>query len=97
MDLWSHQERVLKSDAGVSQAPVRAGPERDYGGEWYVTIGGLALCTGRDGEYLAAEIAKRWNHVANVCDHSFVNAHLLAEGGRRAICEKCGLVATLPV
>lgn len=61
MDLWSDQERVLASEAGASRAPVRAGERGEYGGEWYVCIGCVALCTGRDGEYLAREIARRWN------------------------------------
>lgn len=61
MDLSSDQERILSSPAGASRAPERAGPDCMYGGEWFVTMGGIALCTGHDGEFLAKAIAARWN------------------------------------
>lgn len=90
MDLWSEQESVLKATAGASRAPIRSGANGQYGGDWYVSMGGIALCTGTDGEYLAKEIARRWNHIANVCEHNW-KAVMSPSGGHDATCNVCGL------
>jgi len=42
---------------------------------------------------LADEIARRWNHAANVCEHKWVNSIARPEGGYSSVCQKCGLVA----
>ena len=53
----------FRGEAVAIRAPVRGGERGTYGGDWYVTVAGFALCTGAGvaGERLAREVARRWN------------------------------------
>lgn len=85
----------LKAPATVNRGEVRKERDGISGGAYYVCINGLAMGTGYDfqAKELADEIARRWNHVANVCDHSW-DAALAPVGGYTAVCKKCGLKRT---
>lgn len=80
--------------ATVVRSPVHHGREAAWGGDWFVSVDGHALNCGADGERLASELARRWNHVANVCEHKFGNGIARPEGGYSAVCQKCGLVGS---
>lgn len=83
-----------KSPAKVVRAEVRKNESGEYGGAYYVAINGLALGVGYDfhAKELADEIARRWNHVANVCEHKWGDGIRHPEGGASVVCQKCGLV-----
>lgn len=91
-----HKPKRSAERAVASTLPCQSGDGYGYGGGALVTIGDDSLLVGEgDGMFeLAKEIARRWNHVANVCEHRFGNAVMLPQGGAQATCEKCGLVAT---
>jgi hypothetical protein len=82
----------LKARATVSRGEIRKERDGTSGGAYYVCINGLAMGTGYDmhAKELADEIARRWNHVANVCEHDW-KAFKSPSGGHDATCDKCGL------
>lgn len=95
---WEKQYRkpnVSGQEARASQLPHHSGDGYAWGGGAVVTIGERAIVIGEgDGAFeIAREIARRWNHIANVCDHDFASAVMLPEGGAQATCKACGFVA----